>query len=251
VSRIITVANQKGGVGKTTTVLNLGVALSRQQRRVLLVDLDPQANLTALLGLDPYQARRSSYSLLMFPEMTVSRVMVTAGGTLALIPSSIDLAVAAMKLTQGTGALDRLRMVLRESRVAFDDILIDTPPGMDVLTAVGLIAADEVIIPAQCSHLVMLGVRATFEAAQRISAGKSNPGLYLRGVLPTLFDARLAHTEEVLQELRAVLPGQVFETVIPYDPLAADAPYSGKPVIDYAPDSPAALAYLTLAEEIA
>jgi len=149
------------------------------------------------------------------------------------------------------GALDRLRTALRESRVTFDDILIDTPPGMDVLTAVGLIAADEVIIPAQCSHLVMLGVRATYEAAQRISNGKSNPGLYLRGVLPTLFDSRLAHSGEVLGELRAILPGQVFDTVIPYDPMAADAPYSGKPVIEYAPNSPAALAYLTLAEELA
>jgi chromosome partitioning protein len=134
--------------------------------------------------------------------------------------------------------------------VAFDDILIDTPPGVDVLTAVGLIAADELIIPAQCGKLAMLGVRATYEAAQRISAGKSNPGLQFRGVLPTLFDPNLAHSGEVLQELRAVLPGYVFETVIPYDAVAADAPHSGKPIVDYAPDSPAALAYLMLAAEI-
>jgi chromosome partitioning protein len=250
VARILTIANQKGGVGKTTTVLNLGVALSREQRRVLLVDLDPQANLTALLGLDPYQARRSSYSLLMFPEMTVARVMITFGSNLALIPASVDLAVAAVKLVQGETALDRLRIALRESRVPFDDILIDTPPGMDVLTAVGLMAADEVIIPAQCNKLAMLGVRATYEAAQRISVGKSNAGLQLRGVLPTLFDPNLAYSDEVLQELRAVLPGYVFETVIPYDAVAADAPHRGKPVVDYAPNSPAALAYLMLAAEI-
>ena len=250
-ARIITIANQKGGVGKTTTTLNLGVALSRQQRRVLLVDLDPQANLTALLGLDPYEKRRSSYSLLMFPDTTVTRVMVTLDSWLALVPASIDLAVASVKLVQGEGMIDRLHGALRESRVVFDDILIDTPPGLDVLTAVGLIAADAVIIPVQCSKLAMLGVRATYEAIQRISAGSSNPGLRLYGVLPTLFDADLAYSAAILNELRVVLPGFVFDTLIPYDPYVADAPHTGRPVVDYAPDSPAALAYLTLADLVA
>jgi chromosome partitioning protein len=248
VARIITIANQKGGVGKTTTVLNLGVALSRQQRRVLLVDLDPQANLTALFGLDPYEKRRSTYSLLMFPDTTVTRVLVTLDSRLALIPASIDLAVASVKLVQGESAIDRLRTALRESRVAFDDILIDAPPGLDVLTAVGLIAADEVIIPVQCSKQAMLGVRATYEAIQRISSGTSNPGLRLHGVLPTLFDADLAYSGDMLNELRALLPGYVFETPIPYDPYVAYAPHTGRPVVDYAPDSPAALAYLTTAD---
>jgi chromosome partitioning protein len=249
VARIITVANQKGGVGKTTTVLNLGVALSRQQRRILLVDLDPQANLTALLGFDPYEKRRSTYSLLMIPDTGVTRVMVTLDSRLALIPASIDLAVASVKLVQGEGAIDRLHTTLRESRVVFDDILIDTPPGLDVLTAVGLIAADEVIIPVQCSKLAMLGVRATYEAMQRISAG-SNPGLRLGGVLPTLYDSNHAYAEDILNELRAVLPGYVLETVIPYDLYIADAPHTGRPVIDYAPDSPAAQSYLWLADQL-
>jgi chromosome partitioning protein len=248
VARIITIASQKGGVGKTTTVLNLGVALSRQQRRVLLVDLDPQANLTALIGLDPYEKRRSTYSLLMFPDTTVTRVMVTLDSRLALIPASIDLAVASVKLVQGEGAIDRLRAALRESRVVFDDILIDTPPGLDVLTAVGLIAADDLIIPVQCSKLAMLGVRATYEAMRRISAGTSNPGLRLCGVLPTIFDSNLAYVADTLNELHAVLPGFVFETPIPYDSYVADAPHTGRPVVDYAPESPAALAYLALAD---
>ena len=247
-ARILTIANQKGGVGKTTTVLNLGIALSRQQRRVLLVDLDPQASLTALTGFDPYEKRRSTYSLLMFPETTVGQVMVALNSNLALIPASIDLAVAAVKLVRGEGALDRLRAALYESRVVFDDILIDTPPGLDALTAVGLIAADDVIIPVQCSRLAMLGVRAMYETMQRIGSGKSNPDLRLLGVLPTLFDPNHAYSADILHELHAVLPGLVFDMVIPYDPYVADAPHTGKPVIDYTPDSAAADAYLALAE---
>jgi chromosome partitioning protein len=248
VARILAIANQKGGVGKTTTALNLGVALSRQQRRVLLVDLDPQASLTTFLGLNPYGLRRTSYSLLMFPEMSLSRVLVPIVSGLALVPSSIDLSVASIKLVQGQAELERLRRILRESRVTFDYIVIDTPPGLDVLTAVGLIAADEVIIPVQCSHLAMFGVRATQEAIGRISEGARNPNLKLRGILPTLYDENTAYAREVLNELRAVLP--VFETVIPYDPYVADAPHNGKPVIDYAPESTAAVAYLMFTAEI-
>lgn len=249
VAHILAVANQKGGVGKTTTVLNLGMALSARQKRVLLVDLDPQASLTIALGHDPYRLGRSSYSLLMYPEISLVRVLQTQSSTLALIPGSVDLASAAIRMVQEQYPLGRLRTVLRENRFTFDYVLIDTPPGLNVLTVSGLLAADEVIIPTQCNHAAMLGIRAMQDIFKRIRDGMGNPDLKLRGVLPTFYDSEAVYASIVLDELRALLPGQVFKTCIPYDTHVADAPHSGKAVVDYAPESSGAKAYRTLAEE--
>ncbi|NWG17344.1 MAG: ParA family protein [Chloroflexi bacterium] len=247
-TRILVLANQKGGVGKTTTVFNLGVALAGQGRRVLLVDIDPQASLTALMGFDPYKIERSSYSLLMFDGMGLARALKTPRANLALVPGSIDLATAAVKLVQERHPLTRLRDALRQSRMLFDTVLLDTPPGLNVLTVAGFLAADSVVIPAQCDHLAMLGVRAIQDMVARVCDGLGNADLSLCGVLATFFDPQAIYAQKTLDELRALVP--VLETVIPYDVHIADAPHQGKPVLDYAPDSPGAAAYRKLAEEV-
>ncbi len=249
-TQIIAIANQKGGVGKTTTALNLGAVLAQRQQRVLLIDLDPQASLTALLGLDPRTVERSSYSLLMYPEITLTRVVRRLGTNLALVPGSVDLDAAAIQIVEQEISLHRLRKVLRESRLTFDIILIDTPPGLNVLTISALLAADSVLIPSQCSLLAISGIRAVQDAASRIRSKMGHPGLRLRGVLATFYDTASAQSPNVLTELRALLPGQVFQTVIPYDVQVTDASHSGKAVVDYAPESSASLAYLALVGEL-
>lgn len=249
-ARILAVANQKGGVGKTTTALNLSVVLAQKQYRVLLVDLDPQASLTVFVGLDPYRVERSTYSLLMHSNMMLTRVLKPLGSYLALLPGSVDLANASIQLVQGDFPLDRLRDTLRQGHVEFDYVLIDTPPGLNVLTIVGLIAADEVLIPAQCNHSAILGIRAIQDVVQRVRNDMGNPSLEIAGILPTLYDANAIYAPNVLDELHALLPGLVLNTIIPYDSNVADAPHQGQVVVDYAPDLPASLAYNALADEL-
>jgi chromosome partitioning protein len=250
VTRILAVANQKGGVGKTTTALNLAIVLTQQQCRVLLVDLDPQASLSLSLGIDPYRVERSTYSLLMIPDMPLTRVLKPFNSALALVPGSVDLANASIKLVQEGKPLDRLRTALRKSHVGFDYILIDTPPGLGVLSVVGLLAADEVLIPAQCNHSAMLGIQAIQDVVKRIRESMDHPTLKIIGVLPTFYDSNAVYAPQILDELQALLPELIFKTVIPYDANIADAPYKGKVVVEYAPQSPGALAYLALTDEI-
>jgi len=251
VSRIIAVANQKGGVGKTTTTLNLGVALAQQGARVLLVDLDPQASLTSFFSLDPYRMERSTYSLLMYPEVTIARIIRPLVNGLSLLPGSVDLATAAIRLVQANLPLGRLRSAMRESRISFDYVLIDTPPGLNVLTVVGLLAADEVLVPTQINHTAIQGVRAIQDVIKRIRENMGNPGLATTGILATFFDSESAYAPQTLHELKALLKEQLCQTVIPYDPSVADAPYKGKSVVDFAPESQGAKAYLALASELA
>ena len=249
-TQIFAIANQKGGVGKTTTVLNLGLALANRGKRVLMVDLDPQASLTTFMGFDPYRLQRSSYSLLMYPEISLVRVMQTISSLVALMPGSVDLATAAIRMVQEQHPLGRLRTALREHQFTFDFILIDTPPGLNVLTVAALIAADQLIIPVQCNYGAMHGIKAIQDIIRHAREGMGNPDLVLRGVLPTFFDRESLFTAKILADMRILLPGQVFNNHIPFDSHVADAPHTGKSVIDYAPESPGAAAYQLLAEEL-
>jgi chromosome partitioning protein len=146
--------------------------------------------------------------------------------------------------------MDRLRDALRQSHLNVDFVLIDTPPGVNPLTVTGLLAADEVLIPAQCNHAAMLGIRAIQDVVKRIREHMGNPSLKITGILPTFYDQTSVHAPQVLAELEALLPGLVFKNLIPYDANVADAPYTGNVVVDYAPDSPGAVAYRAWAEEL-
>lgn len=248
-TRKLVVANQKGGVGKTTTVVNLGAALAELGYRVLLIDLDAQGGMSASLGIDPYQVRRSSFTLLTHDNVSLARVMVNVGGTLAVVPASIDLASAEATLGTSRQAVCRLRDALERSRVSFDFIIFDTPPNLGVLTANSLVAANELLIPVQCQYLAMRGVRALLETAARVQRGL-NPDLRFLGIVGTMYREGSLHSREVIDEIRAVFPHETFDTVIGEGEELSEAPVAQQSVLEYAPVAPTAEAYRALAQEI-
>ncbi len=249
-TRTIVVANQKGGVGKTTTVVNLGSALASLQKRVLLIDLDSQAALTATFGIDPYNLTRSVYSLLVNETTTLARILHPAGRTtMAVAPASVDLAAADLQLVNAEGRAFRLHDAIELNRIPFDYILIDTPPSLGLLTLNGLVAAGEVIIPVQCHYLAMRGVRALMETIWRVKR-RLNPHLKLLGLLPTMYDPHSRHSQEVLQEMRSVFGRKVFDVVIENDTKFAEAPVAHQALIDYDPSHQGSAAYKKLAEVI-
>jgi len=249
-TRTIVVANQKGGVGKTTTVVNLGAALAAMGKRVLLIDLDPQAALTASFGLDPYNLPRSVYSVLMHENFALSRILRPAGRTaMAIAPASVDLAAAEVQLVNVEGRAFRLRRALERNRIPFDFALIDTPPSLGVLTLNGLVGASEVLVPVQCHYLAMRGVRALMETIWRVKR-RLNPTLRLLGLLTTMYNPDARHSAEVVREMRAVFGAKVFDITIKESVVFAEAPVVSKPLIEYDPNHEGAVAYRRLAEEI-
>jgi chromosome partitioning protein len=249
-TRTLVIANQKGGVGKSTSVMNLGVALAEKGLRVLLIDLDPQGGLTATFGIDSYDIRRSAFSLIMYSHISLARVMRPVRGKLALVPASIDLAASEIQLAAISDRAHRLRQSLQRSRVQFDYILIDTPPGLGILTANGLVAADEVLIPVQCQYMAMRGVRALMETVVRVK-NSLNPTLRLAGLFGTMYRPDSRHAQEVVDELKAVFGQKMFKTLIYYDDVVAEAPVVGLSVLEYIPRHSIAQGYRALAEEIA
>lgn len=248
-TRTLVIANQKGGVGKSTSVMNLGVALAERGLRVLMVDLDPQGGLTATFGVDSYDIRRSTFSLIMHSHVSLARVMRPVRGKLALVPASLDLATAEIQLAGTADRARRLRQSLQQSRIPFDFILIDTPPGLGVMTANGLVAADEVLIPVQCQYLAMRGVRALIDTVVRVK-NNLNPSLRLAGLFGTMYRAGSPHAQEVVDELRAVFGPKMFKTLINFDDVVAEAPIVGLSVLEYVPRHPIAQSYRALAEEV-
>ena len=250
-TRIIVVANQKGGVGKTTAVANLGAALSERGKRVLLIDLDPQSALTATFGLDSYNMPRSMYSVMVHDQASLTRILRPAGDTkMALAPGSVDLAAAEVQLVKRADRAYRLDQALRRSRVPFDYIIIDTPPSLGLLTLNGLVASGEVLIPVQTHYLAMRGVRSLMESIWRVKR-RLNPSLQLLGLLPTMYRPGDRHAAEVVHELREVFGPKVFEVVINENSRFAEAPVAHQTLLSYAPDNEGAGAFRRLAEEIA
>jgi chromosome partitioning protein len=248
-TRTLVIANQKGGVGKSTSVMNLGIALSERGLRVLLVDLDPQGGLTATFGIETYDVRRSTSSLLMYSHVSLARVMRPVRANLALVPASVDLAVAEIQLASAMDRTNRLRSALQQSRIPFDYVLIDTPPSLGVLAANGMVAADEVLVPVQCQYLAMRGVRALIDMVVRVK-NNLNPNLRLGGLFGTMYRADSRHAQEVVEELRSVFGAKMFKTLIDYDDVVAEAPVAGLSVLEYVPRHPIAQGYRALAEEI-
>ncbi len=247
--RVIAVANQKGGVGKTTTLANLGAALAELGQRVVLIDLDPQGSLTASLGYDPYSLTRTAHLLLTRERVSFGSVLRTVNERLVLVPASVDLALLDVEVSGQDRHAFRLRAAIEGSRVPADFFIIDTPPNLGLLTANALVAARELVLPVQCTYLAMRGVRGLLESVGRIHT-RLNAELALLGVLATLYRPGSEHAFEVLQELRAAFPDTLFSTVIEEDDALAQAPAAAQTVLAYRPDSGAAGAFRRLAEEV-
>ena len=249
-TRIYALVNQKGGVGKTTTAINLVAYLAQLGQRVLLIDLDPQANATSSLGMDKTKVAGGVYDTLVNGATARDYVLHSPQLKLALLPSSPALAGAEVELVPLLARESQLRNALEPAQAQYDYILIDCPPSLGLLTVNGLVAArDGVLIPVQCEYLALEGLSLLTNTIARVRAAL-NPQLAIRGLVMTMYDARASLSQQVVAEVRKHFPGKVFAAIIPRSVRLAEAPSHGLPISMYAPNSPGALAYRALAEEL-
>lgn len=247
---IYTILNQKGGVGKTTTAINLGAYLAHYGQRVLLVDIDPQANATSCLGIDKRTIQNGVYQALLNSGNVNDAILHNPRLKLSLLPSSPDLTGAEVELIDEQGRESRLKHVLDGIKDRYDYVLIDCPPSMGLLTLNGILAAqDGLIIPVQCEYLALEGISQLLQTIERIKQAVF-PDLIVRGVLLTMFDPRTNLSKDVEDEIRRYFPDRTFTTVIPRSVRLAEAPSYGLPILAYQPTSPGAKAYDELALEM-
>jgi chromosome partitioning protein len=248
-TRIIAIANQKGGVGKTTTTVNLGAELAAMGRRVLLIDLDPQAAATYSLGVDPESLERTLYNVMVRQEAPLESIIQPSGVEgLDLVPSNLDLAAAELDLFNNYTRERVLREALKPLVERYDYILIDCPPSLTLLTVNAFVAATEVLIPLQTHLLSLRGVSRLLTTIREVQ--QINPDLAVSGILPTMYDSRSNLNKEILANIREVYPGRVYKSVIRDGVSAAEAPGQGVPVRLYARNSPVAKCYHDLALEV-
>jgi chromosome partitioning protein len=247
--KVIAIANQKGGVGKTTTAVNLSAALGEAGKRVLLIDIDPQGNATSGYGINKRTVERSSYDLLVSQTKVEQIIVQTKYKNVDIIPSNISLAGAEIELVESEERESKLKQGIISVRYNYDFILIDCPPSLGIITLNALVAADTLLVPAQCEYYALEGLSqlmATVRTVKRLY----NPSIEMEGVLLTMYDGRLNLTLQVVDEVKKFFPRKVYKTAIPRNIRISEAPSFGQPIMYYDRSSKGAEAYKGLAEEV-